>query len=150
MYQYTTTINLPGNGTVNPSGGGWYSPGTQFWVTASPNVGYQFSSFNYGGMAGYPSVQVAMNGPVNLVANFTPFTGQSIVSNPPGAGMTVDGTACPSPCTFYWATGTQHTIGTNTQAVGSGTQLAFSSWSDGGGLSHTITATAGTTFPWDG
>ena len=52
-----------------------------------------------------------------------------------------------TPYTFNWAAGAQHTIAAgSTETVGSGTQLTFSNWSDGGGVSHTITAAAGVTY----
>jgi hypothetical protein len=50
-------------------------------------------------------------------------------------------------CSFLWTSGTNHTIATAaTQQVGSGTQLTFANWSDGGAMSHTITAAAGVTY----
>lgn len=52
-----------------------------------------------------------------------------------------------APCTFQWTAGSQHTIATTSpQMPSNGTQLLFSSWSDGGSISHTITASAGVTY----
>ena len=66
-----------------------------------------------------------------------------ITSAPAGRSLTVDGAPCTAPCTFQWTPGTQHTIATTTpQAGGTGTQYVFASWSDGGAISHTITASS--------
>ena len=145
QYYFTSSVSPSGTGTVAP-GSGWYNAGASFWATATPNTGYQLSSFSPGGAV--PSYDVVMNGPVTLIANFVAFTGQTITSNPPGAVLTVDGNSCTAPCTFYWTTGAQHTIATTSpQSLGSGSQLVFASWSDGStGSSDTITAAAGTTY----
>ena len=144
QYYFTATVNPLGSGTIAPASG-WYSPGASFWATATPSVRYQLSSFSPGGAV--PSYDVVMNGAVTLTANFVPFTGQTIASNPPGASFTVDGAPCTA-CTFQWTPGTQHTITTTSpQSQGTGAQLAFVSWSDGtNGSSDTITAAAGTTY----
>jgi len=93
------------------------------------------------------SYEVVMNGPNSMTANFVPFTGQAVASNPPGASMTVDGAACASSCTFNWTVGSQHTIATtSSQTPSAGTQLLFSGWSDGGTISHAIIAAAGVTY----
>jgi hypothetical protein len=55
----------------------------------------------------------------------------------------VDSAPCTAPCTFQWTAGTNHTIATTTpQSGGTGTQYVSASWSDGGALSHSITASA--------
>jgi hypothetical protein len=55
----------------------------------------------------------------------------------------VDGAGCTSPCTFFWTAGTAHTIATTTpQSGGSGTQYVYTIWSDGGAVSHSITASS--------
>jgi len=144
QYYFTSLQSPAGAGTISPASG-WYNPGSSFWVTATPSAGHQLSSFSPSGYGS--SYEVVMNGPVTTTANFSPFSGQSIASTPPGAALTVDGVACAAPCTFNWTAGTQHTIGTaSPQAPSSGTQLIFSGWSDGGAISHTITATAGATY----
>ena len=145
QYYFTALVSPAGAGTISPASG-WYNAGATFWATATPNVGWQLSSFSPGGAV--PSYDVAMNGPVTLTANFTPFTGQTIASNPPGAAFTVDGAGCNAPCSFTWAIGSQHTVSTTSpQSVGSGTQLVFAHWWDGTtGSSDTITAAAGTTY----
>ena len=69
----------------------------------------------------------------------------TITSVPAGLSMSVDDTPCTSPCTFQWAAGSSHKIGTTATQSGTGTQYRFASWSDGGGIVHTITV-ASTTY----
>jgi hypothetical protein len=65
----------------------------------------------------------------------------TITTSPAGRSLTVDNVGCTAPCTFQWTPGTSHTVATsNPQAGGTGTQYVFASWSDGGGISHLITA----------
>ncbi len=71
----------------------------------------------------------------------------TVTTTPPGLSITVDGTNYTSPQTFSnWTSGSSHTIGTsNTQSGGTGTQYVWSNWSDGGSISHTITAPSNST-----
>ncbi|MBI5283284.1 MAG: hypothetical protein HY858_16485, partial [Candidatus Solibacter usitatus] len=67
----------------------------------------------------------------------------TITSAPTGRTLTVDGASCTSPCSFQWTPASSHTIATTqTQAGAAGTQYQFSSWSDAGAISHTITASS--------
>ncbi len=69
-----------------------------------------------------------------------PFTVQT---SPTGLAFAVDDVPYASPQTFSWVLGSAHTIATiSPQPTGAGTQQAFTSWSDGGALSHAITASA--------
>jgi hypothetical protein len=81
--------------------------------------------------------------------SFESFTGEevtlapvtTIASNPSGLALTVDGSACTAPCSHTWTGGTIHTIAvSSTIAGGAGTQYLYTSWSDAGALSHSITA----------
>jgi hypothetical protein len=62
----------------------------------------------------------------------------TIASNPSGMVVTVDGTTATTPATYSWTPGTTHTVAAASQSK-SGTTYNFSSWSDGGAASHTIT-----------
>jgi uncharacterized repeat protein (TIGR01451 family) len=69
QFQLTTSVNPLNAGTVTP--GGWYSPGTQMTLTATTNPGFVFSLFS-GAPAGTNNpVQFPLNGPMNVVANFS-------------------------------------------------------------------------------
>ena len=57
-----------------------------------------------------------------------------------GVTLTVDNAPCTAPCGFQWAPGSAHTIAFASQPVpgSTGGQYVFSSWSDGGLVSHPI------------
>jgi hypothetical protein len=67
--------------------------------------------------------------------------------SPAGRSFTVDGTAYTTGQAFTWTQGSNHTIATSSpQSGGTGVQYAWSSWSDGGALSHIITPTSNTAY----
>ena len=77
---------------------------------------------------------------VNL-ATSTARVSITIISSPAGSGyVTVDGVAITTPQTYTWNVGDTHTIAANTPvSCGTGCQYEWSSWSDGGPQSHSIT-----------
>jgi len=136
----TTSVSLVGGGYISP-GSGWYSTGSYVTITATPASGHQFSAFSgvdsSNGSTGY----VTMNGNRYVTAIFTQAAvTQTITSVPSGRSLTVDGAACTAPCVRQWQAGSNHTISAANQSGGTGTQYSFSSWSDGGASTHTITA----------
>ena len=64
----------------------------------------------------------------------------TIVSSPSGLKVTVDGTILATPQTLFWAANSTHTIAAADQQGSSGTQYLFTSWSQGGNPSQTVTA----------
>jgi hypothetical protein len=71
----------------------------------------------------------------------------TVQASPTGASVTVDGSASTAAQTLTWSSGTSHTIATTSpQSAGTGTQYAWSSWSDGGGISHSVAPTAAATY----
>jgi hypothetical protein len=65
----------------------------------------------------------------------------TIATNPSGLQIVVDGTTYTSPRTFVWSVGSSHTLAVSSPLSGpAGTRYVFSSWSDSGAQSHTITA----------
>lgn len=64
----------------------------------------------------------------------------TITTLPPELNITVDGTIYKAPQTFYWPAGSTHTLSVPSPQGGPvGTRYNFSSWSDGGAQTHTIT-----------
>ena len=64
----------------------------------------------------------------------------TVTTSPTGLQFTVDGTLYTTSQTFVWTPGVGHTIALSSpQSGGAGTRYVFSSWSDGGAQSHTIT-----------
>jgi hypothetical protein len=72
----------------------------------------------------------------------------TVTSVPTGLTVAVNGSSCTTPCVpVQWTPGSSQTIAVTapTQAGATGTQYIFSSWSDGGAISHTVTAPTVTT-----
>ena len=90
---------------------------------------------------GKPDAMFTMDGAyaaamINISAAATPVT---IQTSPAGLQFSLDGTAYTAPQTLSLAQGT-HTIAVASPQPGAtGTEYVFSSWSDGGAASHTIT-----------
>src|ERR1700680_4348190 len=65
----------------------------------------------------------------------------SVATNPVGLTILVDGIAATGPQTFTWSPGSSHTLSVaSPQQGGTGTRYVFTSWSDSGGQTHTVTA----------
>jgi hypothetical protein len=137
QYSLTTSASPASAGSITPASA-WYNSGSVVSISATANANYQFSAFS-GGLSGASSPQsLTMSAPATVTANFNVL--QTITSVPAGLALTIDGGGCTSPCTFYWSPGSSHTVATAaTQAGGTGTQYVFSAWTDGGGLSHSVT-----------
>ena len=84
---------------------------------------------------------------VSLAIGSNTFT-YTIVSNPSGLQVAVDGANVTTPRTFSWVAGSSHTLSISSpQAGGSGARYVFGTWGDGGAQTHTITApSANTTY----
>jgi hypothetical protein len=147
-YQLVTAANPTNGGTVTPASGSYYPSGTIVPLTATPNSNYAFVNWT-GNVANSNSASttVTMNAPQSVTANFALNTVSVTVStSPTGLAFSVDGMNYTSTQSFTWTIGSGHTIATTTpQTPVAGTQYNFTSWSDGGALSHSVTASAGTT-----
>jgi len=123
-----------------PTGGGAYA-GLKWSVPCDPFVlasGSLYNEFTFYSFDNGPSTK-----PYLSITYSEPAVQHVITSSPVGRSLTVDGAPCTAPCTFQWTAGTQHTIATTTpQAGGTGTQYVFANWSDGGAMSHSITASS--------
>jgi len=65
----------------------------------------------------------------------------TVTTSPAGLSISVDGSTYTAPQTFNWTPGSGHTVAvTSPQNGAAGTRYAWSSWSDGGAISHSITA----------
>jgi hypothetical protein len=146
QYQLTMQVNPSGAGTVTPSAGThWYDSGVSVAISATKNPDYTFSSWSGSGTGSYTGTQnpssLTMNGPITENANFQHTTQVTITSDPTGSEfVNVDGTPIPTPQTFTWAINSTHTLAA-ASSIGcdTGCQRIWTSWSDGGAQSHTIT-----------
>jgi hypothetical protein len=94
---------------------------------------------------------VTMNGARAVTAVFAPASAIDIALNTSPAGLSVlaDDVLTATPATVHWVPGSQHTLAVPSPQIkpGGGTQNVFQSWSDGGAISHTVTApTAAASF----
>ena len=69
----------------------------------------------------------------------------TVGTTPAGLSFSVDGTTYTSTQSLTWNIGDSHTIATTSPQTSGGTQNTFASWSDGGAMSHSVTASASTT-----
>lgn len=76
----------------------------------------------------------------------TPMISISVDTVPTGRSFTVDGIAYATAQNFSWVSGSVHTIATTTPQQTAGARYDWSSWSDGGGISHTVSPTGSTNY----
>ncbi len=148
--QYYLTMNAGAGGTVSPASG-WNNSGTNVNISATASSGYSFGSWSGSGSGSYSGgsdpASVTMNGPVTETANFTPDIAVTVQASLAGLSFAVDGTAYTNTQTFSWTPGSNHTIATTSPQSGSaGVQYVWSSWTDGGAISHTVTPASGMTY----
>jgi len=71
----------------------------------------------------------------------------TVQTDPAGLSVIVDGTTYTSPQTFSnWVSGSSHTIAVGSPQGNSSTRYLWSSWSDGGAVSHTVAPTSNTIY----
>jgi hypothetical protein len=142
---------------ISPAGSGWIFPvsgwrnvGTPVNILAIANVGYTFWRWSGGGGGSYTGTNnpatVTMNSPITETANFN--ISVTITSSPTGSGyVVVDGSPIATPRTYSWIPSSTHTLSANSPvSCGVGCQYVYSSWSDGGAQSHSITVTSPGTY----
>jgi hypothetical protein len=145
--QYYLTTSAGTGGTVSPPSG-WYNSGASVQVQATPNGGYNFTGWTGTGSGSYTGTTnpatVTMNGPIIESAAFSQaMTSVTIQASPAGRSFSVDGIPYAATQTFSWVIGSSHAITTTSPQDLAGTRYVFANWSDGGAISHTITAPAG-------
>jgi glucose/arabinose dehydrogenase len=70
----------------------------------------------------------------------------TIQSNPPGLNLTINGTTAVAPFTATVIQGSTNSLSAPPAQTVGGTRYEFSTWSDGGSATHTITAPASATY----
>ena len=161
-------------GTVSPASG-WRNSGAAVSISATPATGYSFSNwtgtgtgsfsgdeqsgFNHNEWTDYRErllhsepgtptpqrLQLQQPHPHQLLRQHQPSS--NCPNKSLGLAFTVDGTTYSSTQTFSWAPGSSHTIATiSPQNGGTGVRYVWSSWSDSGGISHTVAPTTNTTY----
>ena len=120
----------------------YLNAGSKVTLQAIPNPGYVFTGWLAG--VGTPSQaflsSFTLNSPVQLYPQFLPAGAVTLASKPPGLRVLADRTLVFTPTTLDWGIGTTHTLGAQLSQVDlQGRLWAFSSWSDGGAITHPYT-----------
>ncbi len=106
-------------------------------METSPNVLFRI----------YLTVVDSKGGTKSITRDVTPIISKiTIVTNPPGLKIRIDGNEVSTPYTFDGAKGVNRIIEAPSPQTNGGSNYAFSSWSDGGARSHTISTPNSTTF----
>jgi uncharacterized repeat protein (TIGR02543 family) len=147
-YQLMTAANSTISGTVSPASGTYYASGTVVNLSATANSGYTFT--NWTGSVANPnsaSTTVTMNAAQTVTANFSAVSTVKVTigTSPAGLLFSVDSATYTSKQTLTWTSGSSHTIATTSPQTSSGTQNTFASWSDGGAISHSVSAPSSAT-----
>ncbi|MBL8216995.1 MAG: S-layer homology domain-containing protein [Bryobacterales bacterium] len=145
QYRFNLTANPSAGGTINvspSSGDGYYAAGS-YTFTAAPNSGYQFTNWSGGLGTGTTNPRtITVSASLTAGANFTATTSNvtiTLATNPSGLQLTVDGSACTTPCARTWAANSTHTVAAASTQTGTGTRYTFQSWSQGGNASQNLT-----------
>jgi uncharacterized repeat protein (TIGR02543 family) len=145
QYLLTAATSPAAGGTIvaSPvSPDGYYASGASVQLTAVPNAGYSFSGWS-GALTGAINPQsVTMSAARSVTASFVAAANIGVTSNPPGLSFTVDGTTYVTGQSFSWTPGSSHTIATTSPQGTGSSRSVFSTWSDGGTISHSVTAPA--------
>jgi hypothetical protein len=145
QYQLTTSVTGSSGcaGTITPSGTAWYDASTQqapvtVAVSAAPIGNCVFAGFT--GITGTASsINVTMDAPKSIVANFVPAGTIIITTAPAGLTVNVDGTDRVTP--YNVLNNVAHVVSVvSSQSGTTGIRYITPSWSDGGAASHTIPA----------
>jgi len=153
----TSQINVSWSPSTDPAGpvAGYivYRNGSQVAsVTAgttysdtglSPNTAYSYTVVAYDAAGNHSAVSSAAGATTLPLAVSIATT---VTTNPAGLGITVDGQSYTAPQAFSWAPASSHTLAVSSpQSSPAGTLYAWTNWTDGGALAHTITASNTTT-----
>jgi uncharacterized protein (TIGR03437 family) len=124
--------------------------GSVVQLIASPNPGYVFQGWAPGTNQAVNGLldKVTMNGPTIVHAIFQPARRVNLATVPAGLQLYADHSLVTTPNTMEWGSETTHTLGVvSPQRDATGNWWAFSSWSDGGDLTHAYTVSADITTP---
>jgi len=147
-----------GSGNPTPTGSVTLSSGTYTSAAATLVGGSATITIPAGSLAnGTDTLSVTYTTDSASSSTYNSATGASTVTvteatvqvtvgtSPAGLSFSVDGTSYTGTQTLTWTVGASHTIATASPQNSTGTQNTFASWSDGGAISHSVTAPVVTT-----
>src|ERR1017187_178067 len=137
------------NGTpISSDTSSWQTPGAAITLQATPNPGWIFAGWQAGpnqAITGFQNI-VTLNAPITVYPIFVPAKTINFATSPANMQLYADGVLLETPASLQWGEGTVHSIAalpiqTDPQAQ----PWVFTSWSDGGALSHAHTVSANPT-----
>lgn len=149
--EYLLMRSASGGGSVSGVDG-FYAAGSSLSLTASPADGYQFSGWSGSATGSANPLQVSMNGPKSITANFAAAATNVRIEANTAAPFSVSGAGCPAgsytaPVTLSWTTGVSCTISVQPTSTGDGIRSVFQGWTDGYSASaRPITASPGAVY----
>jgi hypothetical protein len=147
VYKINTNIitaSAGTGGTISPSGSVIVNCGANLTFTISPNSSYRIldvlvDGSSVGAVTSYTFTNVIAAHSIS--ASFKKTAQITVQTAPSGKTFTVDGSNYSTAQSFTWDSASTHSVATTMpQSVGTGAQYIWTSWSDGGALSHNITA----------
>jgi hypothetical protein len=140
------SVTVDGKAATTPASYSWTAGSTHTLAAANQTLSgtiYNFTSWSNGGAA--TQTITTPSSPTTYTAGFAAQqqpVAVTVGTSPSGMTVTVDGHAVIAPAAFNWLPGSTHTLGAANQASG-GLSYNFSSWSNGGAASQTITTPSG-------
>jgi uncharacterized protein (TIGR03437 family) len=132
--------------SVTPAGAAWTASSSQTWLTISNPSGAGSATINYN-VAANPGSQsrqatITVGSAILTLTQqgTTPATSVTVATNPSGLQFNIDGSTATAPQTFQWQPGSSHTVGVLSPQGTGATQYLYTSWSDGGTQTHSVTA----------
>jgi hypothetical protein len=109
-------------------------------IPLTPTSRYNWTSWSDGGAISH---SITADNDRTITASFTKQFQSSVAPDPEGLSVMVDGVAYTAKASFWWNDGSSHSLQAPTpQSVSPDVRWVWSSWSDGGLATHTVTANA--------
>jgi hypothetical protein len=153
QYQVAFNVAPSGKGTTNPSVTDWFdegAPGISINATVT-DFTYKFSYWSATGNiifadSASDTTTATVNGPDTITANFAINTVDITITSNPTSNLDspyfvkIDDVNVTTPYTISWVISSTHTLEALSPVSGTtGTQYAFTGWSDSGSQTHTYT-----------
>ncbi len=148
---YTITASSGIHGSISPAGAIVVNSGASQTFTMTADTGYHIQNVLVDGTSRGAIGTFTFT---NVVANHTisaSFAADSLTitvqSNPAGRSVIIDGITYTSPKTVRWLAATTHTLSVvDSASGGAGTRYIWTSWSDSGAESHSVSPLVSTSY----